>query len=76
MSLEDKAQELELAHWEINNTPRGDSRKYQPDETGYGPEECDECGNQMPPERRAWGYTLCVHCKEAHEKRDAQRARY
>lgn len=76
MSMEDKAQELELLHWELNNKPKTDEERYSPGEAGYGPEECDECENKMPPERRAWGYRVCVHCKEAQEKRDAQRARY
>ena len=76
MSMEDQAQELELAHWQINNTPKDDGHKFSPGEAGYGPAECDECTSPMPTERREWGYTICVHCKAEQERRDAQRGRY
>lgn len=32
--------------------------------------ECQECGNDIPPERQALGaITLCVECKTIEEKR-------
>ena len=31
--------------------------------------ECEECGNDIPPERQALGaVTLCIECKTLHEK--------
>lgn len=69
MSFEDIAQDIELRQWERNNLGREDKpTKFKPDEPGYGPAECEECGDQMPAERRAWGYTLCVSCKEITER--------
>lgn len=38
--------------------------KFSPGEPGYGPEFCDECGAEMHPVRRGYGYKLCVPCKE------------
>ena len=32
--------------------------------------ECEECGNDIPPERKALGaVTLCIECKTLAEKR-------
>lgn len=76
MSVEDQAQELELARWEANNTPHNDGRRYKKGDAGYGPKDCDECGSKMPPQRREWGYTICVHCKEAEERRVGRLVRY
>lgn len=72
MSLEDKAQEHEAQIWEMNNRAR-EVVRYQPGDKGYGPEECDQCGADMPPERRAHGFTVCVHCKSAAEARNRRR---
>lgn len=69
MSLEDKAQEHELAIWEHNNKPRGDSKRYAPGDEDYGPAECASCGDEMPPERRAWGFHICTSCKAEQEHR-------
>lgn len=67
MSLEDKAQEHELAIWEQNNRPREAASRYAPGDPGYGPEFCAECEDDMPNERRAWGYHICTACKARKE---------
>lgn len=70
MSMEDIAQDVELREWERNNIGRrGDSVRFEPEDVGYGPEECEECGAPMPVERRAWGFELCVPCKQITEMR-------
>lgn len=72
MSLEDKAQEHEAKLWLLNNRPR-DVVSYKAGDKGYGPEECQECGADMRPERRAHGFTVCVPCKSAAETRNRWR---
>lgn len=67
MSMEDYAQKIELAEWERNNASRQPPVKYAPEDEGYGPEHCDECGEEMPAARRAHGFRICVHCKAKHE---------
>jgi len=70
MSMEDVAQDVELREWERNNLARSRGpTKFQPSDAGYGPAECDECGDEMPAERRAWGFMVCVSCKQAMERR-------
>ena len=71
MSFEDIAQDIELKQWELINLARRPVAltKYEPEDSGYGPAECDQCGNDMPVERRAWGYDLCVPCKQLTEPR-------
>lgn len=71
MSDEDRAQELELKGWEWNNRSRDEVKKYEPGEAGYGPQECDDCGDDIPEKRRSHGYRLCVACKSDQERRDA-----
>ncbi len=71
MSDEDKAIDKEMLLWEIANKPRQTPQKYDPSHPAYGPAECDECGGEMPEVRRAYGYTECVHCASARERRDA-----
>lgn len=66
MSAEDIAQEIELRQWEFNNRSRGQV-KYSVGEAGYGPEDCDECGNEMPTVRREYGFRLCVGCQSLRE---------
>lgn len=70
-SFEDEAQKRDLAVWESINTPKTGPVKYQPGEAGYGPEFCSNavCGKEMPAQRRAWGYKVCVSCQELREKR-------
>jgi RNA polymerase-binding transcription factor DksA len=69
MSAEDHAQELELKEWERNNKTRSDPVRHEPTDAGYGPEECIECGDDMPAVRRGYGYKLCVTCQQAREPR-------
>lgn len=52
----------------INDRPYS-KHKYSPGEKGYGPEECEECGIEMPEARREYGFRTCVPCKELSEKR-------
>lgn len=70
MSLEDKAQEIELKQWELNNKPRPAPLRYSPGDAGYGPEFCDECGSDIPRERREHGYSVCVDCKSKQEAKN------
>lgn len=68
MSSEDIAQQVELREWELNNLNRREAMaRHEPDSPGYGPAECDECGDDMPAERRAWGLRICVACKSEQE---------
>ncbi|WP_208446976.1 hypothetical protein [Burkholderia anthina] len=69
MSQEDRAQELEATMWAVNNRPRTAPKEIAPGEPGYGPAECDECEDAMPPERRARGKQLCTTCQSARERR-------
>lgn len=69
MSEADRAQELEARDWEYNNRPRTPSRLFAPHEKGYGLAECSECGEDMPPLRRAMGREMCTDCTSAHERR-------
>jgi len=69
MSAEDRAQELEVKVWEQNNRPRTELVKFEPGQEGYGPEECDECGADMHPVRRGYGFKVCVSCQTALERR-------
>ena len=72
MSDEDKAIERELMHWELTNKPKHNKVKFEPEHPEYGPEECDECGNEMPEPRRAWGFRECVECATAREIKEGQ----
>lgn len=66
MNLEDRAQEQEAQLWEMVNRPR-EVKTYSPGDPGYGPEECDKCGDDMHPVRRGHGYRLCTPCQSAVE---------
>ena len=66
MSIEDAAQEHEAQVWSIINRPR-QVVTYKPGETGYGPEDCPKCGDEMHPVRRADGRKLCTPCQSALE---------
>jgi hypothetical protein len=81
MSQEDRAQHHEALDWEINNRPRAQAQTFEPGDKEYGPATCsgrerrtapgvqldDDCGNEMPPLRRAMGRHLCVDCQELLE---------
>lgn len=75
MSAEDKAQEIELAHWEFNNRSKPEI-KFTPSQSGYGPVYCSECGDDMPTARREYGFHQCTDCKSAIEKREAYKSRH
>ena len=72
MSLEDKAQEHEAAIWEQNNRPR-DVVRFAPGQPGYGPAECEDCGAEVHPVRRGYGFKLCTPCQAAREPSSARR---
>ena len=74
MSLEDNAQAHEAKVWAINNRPR-EVVKFQPGDDGYGPEDCQTCGADMHPVRRAHGFCLCTSCQSALESKATGRAR-
>jgi hypothetical protein len=81
MSAEDLAQDREAQDWEINNRPREIAPTFAPADKGYGPATCngrekrtgpgvqleDDCGEELPPLRRAMGRHLCVACQELLE---------
>jgi RNA polymerase-binding transcription factor DksA len=59
---------LQEQEYLIANDRKYGQHKYAPEDEGYGPEEC-ECGAEMPEPRRAYGFKLCVPCKELTERR-------
>lgn len=68
MSIEDKAQEHEATQWAALNMNRnGLPPMKKPGEPGYGPEECTNCGAEMPALRRANGWILCTACQSLVE---------
>lgn len=69
MSFEDLAQQHEAMELAQINAPRSPQPTYKPSEPGYGPEECEDCGAEMHPVRRAYGFTLCTACKSARGPR-------
>lgn len=68
MSIEDRAQEHEAKLWEYHNRPREVS-SFKPEDPGYGPEECEECGAEMHAVRRTYGFKMCTPCASARERR-------
>lgn len=68
MSLEDKAQDHEVAIWTHNNRPR-DVARFLPTDVGYGPADCGDCAKEMHPVRRSYGFTRCTSCASALEVR-------
>ena len=68
MSIEDNAQAHEAQEWEIRNRAR-EVVSYAPGEKGYGPEECEQCGADMHPVRRSYGFKVCTPCASATERR-------
>jgi RNA polymerase-binding transcription factor DksA len=75
MSIEDRAQELEIREWERNNRVRP-HRTYAAGEAGYGQADCQECGAPMPEQRRIDGRSCCTPCQTAIEQRVERRARW
>lgn len=72
MADEDRAQDIELREWEANNRSRNVTKvRYSPGEVGYGPEFCkvEVCGEEMPEQRRAWGFCICIDCQQRAEER-------
>lgn len=75
MNIEDTAQDHEIKVWELNNVHRKPEPAVKsPGEPGYGPEECEKCGDDMPDVRRAYGFTLCTACKSLTESPRLRRA--
>ena len=68
MSIGDRAQEHEAKEWAIINRPRKVA-KFAPGDPGYGPDECEECDDEMHPVRRTHGFKLCTSCQSAVERR-------
>ncbi len=67
MDLEEAAQLHEAKEWEMRNAARIPEPIYHPSDPGYGPAECVQCDEEMPAQRRAYGYHLCTKCKSALE---------
>jgi RNA polymerase-binding transcription factor DksA len=72
MSIEDRAQELELRDWERNNRPRNEQKRFEPNQKGYGTSHCLDCGDEMPLLRRAMGKNMCTDCTSAEERKSMQ----
>jgi hypothetical protein len=82
MSQEDRAQDHEAMDWALNNRPRDAAPMFAECDKGYGPATCngrekrtgpgvqleDDCGNELPPLRRAMGRHLCVACQDLLER--------
>ena len=66
MSLEDAAQDHEAKIWLLNNRTR-EVKKFAPGAPGYGPQDCVQCGDDMPEPRRAHGFGRCVPCVQKTE---------
>lgn len=75
MALEDVAQEHEAHLWTLANTYRGPRTPALrgPDDPAYGAANCETCDDDMPPQRRAYGYVLCTACQSAVERRRSGR---
>jgi RNA polymerase-binding transcription factor DksA len=74
MALEDQAQDHEIREWEYRNVNRRtEPAALKPTDPKYGPEECEECGDEMPETRRASGYHFCTVCRGIWEDRRAGR---
>lgn len=76
MSIEDRAQEHEAQQWELRNLNRKTlPPPAAPADADYGPAECEECGADMPPLRRAWRCITCVPCTAQAERLAARHGR-
>lgn len=51
----------------LRDTAVNSIRSRIPPRGQLGPEDCQECGNDIPIKRREHGYDLCVECATAHE---------
>ena len=74
MNIEDAAQAHEAQEWTIRNLAR-EVVTYQPGERGYGPAECEECGDDMHPVRRGYGFKVCTKCQSRLEAKKSGRVR-
>ena len=64
------ADDIDLANDLIDNeVSRALSRIRQASENTQGSETCLECGDDMPKERQALGFKLCVPCAVESERR-------
>jgi len=62
--------ELGEARYEQMKEDRINRHRSQLPEPGkIGPEECEECGNEIPMGRRQHGFDLCVGCASIREVR-------
>jgi RNA polymerase-binding transcription factor DksA len=69
MSAEDRAQDQELAMWEITQRS-AKMASYAPEDPRYGPALCRQfdCGEPISEARRAMGKHHCVECTETLER--------
>lgn len=76
MNLEDMAQQHEAQLWEERNShwDRQPAVK-NPGDPGYGPAECDDCGEDMHPVRRRYGFKACTKCQSEVEAKTSNRIR-
>lgn len=56
----------ETANW-IKDGQINSIRDRVPPKGKLGPEDCQECGNDIPMKRREHGYDLCVECASVRE---------
>lgn len=59
------------ANW-LKDSQVNSIRSQVPPKGKLGPEDCQECGNDIPMKRRAHGYELCVACARFQEVRRAR----
>jgi hypothetical protein len=71
MSQEDRAQEEEAAEWARRNMDKPGVPQFKPGDDGYGPEFCsnEDCGEEMPLQRRVDGRRHCTDCQGVIERR-------
>lgn len=75
MSLEDRAQDHEATLWSMRNDAVRKPVRYCPLDTGYGQQDCTECGDAVGIPRRELGFSICFDCASAAEKSKKQFSR-
>lgn len=60
----------ETANW-IKDSQISSIRSQLPEAGKLGPEDCQECGNDIPMGRRKHGFDLCVGCASVREGKRA-----
>lgn len=56
----------ETTNW-LKDSQINSIRSQLPEPGSLGPEDCQECGNEIPMGRRQHGFELCVGCASVRE---------